>query len=208
MRYDILIILDALRQVLSFSVIGLLQIQGGEVFLYPDLAELLDFVLESKMVNRVHIATNGTLMPNVGLDLLRDPKLHVRISDYKHLSLKSAELKEYLDRNNVSNSMYSFASHIGLWYKLDGEQYGIERYDTAHKFSNCVFRGCLTLENGVIGRCSRAVIAQQIQGFSANDGDFLIVDKSDDFGRRLMEYVNPPPPPLHASLLSLQRFIR
>jgi hypothetical protein len=50
----------------------------------------------------------------------------------------------------------------------------------------------LTLENGVIARCSRAVIAQQIQGFSVDDGDFLIVDKADDFGRRLRKYVNHP----------------
>ncbi|MDR3165255.1 MAG: 4Fe-4S cluster-binding domain-containing protein [Synergistaceae bacterium] len=118
MRYDILKILDTLRQILSLSVIDVLQIQGGEAFLYPNLAGLLEFVLENKAVKRVVIATNGTLMPNVGLDLLRNPKLSVRISAYEHLSRKSAELKQYLDSNNVTNNMYSFASGIGRVWKL------------------------------------------------------------------------------------------
>jgi hypothetical protein len=60
------------------------------------------------------------------------------------------------------------------------------------KFSNCAFRGCLTLENGVIGRCSRAVIAAAIQGFTPNNGDFLLVDGADDFGQKLYHYLKSP----------------
>lgn len=84
-RYDVKDIKKDLEVLFkNIRYIKQLQIQGGEPFLYSDLAELVDFLHENRAkVHEVVIATNGSLIPNDSLlKCLKRNDVCVRISDY------------------------------------------------------------------------------------------------------------------------------
>lgn len=59
---------------------------GGEPFLYPHLQEIVEYLIGQKKVLGIMLITNSTIMPAPQvLELLRNPKVFVEISDYGHL---------------------------------------------------------------------------------------------------------------------------
>lgn len=66
LRYDVHTILEKLKIITKFADIRLLQIQGGEPFLYSELFRILEFVKQCPSVRKCLIATNGTIIPKNG----------------------------------------------------------------------------------------------------------------------------------------------
>ena len=63
---------------------------GGEPFLYPELAELLSYLRGQEKVLGVLLITNSTIQPSGPvLELLRDSKFFVEVSDYGHIQQMS-----------------------------------------------------------------------------------------------------------------------
>lgn len=63
---------------------------GGEPFLYPHLQEIVEYLIGQKKVLGIMLITNSTIMPAPQvLELLRNPKVFVEISDYGHLEKMS-----------------------------------------------------------------------------------------------------------------------
>ncbi len=60
------------------------------------------------------------------------------------------------------------------------------------RFNECLFNKCLTLENGKLAYCSRATNAYRVQGFDYDAKDFLLVEKSLDFRKKLENYIIHP----------------
>ncbi len=74
---------------------------GGEPFLYPHLKEILEYLLEQEKVHGIMMITNSTILPKAEvLELLRDPKILVEISDYGHLE-KMSRLVQLLEEHDV-----------------------------------------------------------------------------------------------------------
>lgn len=190
--YDCESILADLQAVTSVADIGCLQFQGGEPFLYQNLDRLLDFALSSEAIASVRIATNGTVMPNVNLTgVLQSPKLEVRMSNYPIASKKAEEVKNYLNQHGIKNFVFDFVSEVGLWNDLGTVNVDPSTGDIAEIFSNCSKNHCLTLENGIIGYCSRSICAPEIQKFTPNDGDYVTI-KRGGVKERLRDYVYNP----------------
>lgn len=129
--------------------------------------------------------------------LLQDEKFVVRISNYPVNSDKSGSIQEWFRERNIRSELYHFVSKDDTWYDL-GMEMGCrtandeEQKKAEQRFQSCLFRNCLTLENGILGRCSRSVIAEQVQGFSAKEGDYLPVEDDLKFSKRLERYINMP----------------
>ncbi|MCQ2505785.1 MAG: radical SAM protein [Lachnospiraceae bacterium] len=71
---------------------------GGEPFLYPDLHQLLLYLLEQKKVLGIMMITNSTIMPKLEvLELLSNRKIFVEISDYGHLDKMSKLIRAFED---------------------------------------------------------------------------------------------------------------
>lgn len=74
---------------------------GGEPFLYPHLKEILEYLLEQKKVLGIMLITNSTLLPRPEvLDILKNPKILIEISDYGHLE-KMSRLIQLLEANDI-----------------------------------------------------------------------------------------------------------
>lgn len=186
---DLSLIFQSCRQIRR------VQVQGGEPFLYSELPELLDFIRSSGKVETLTVATNGTIFPDEKvIQSLERNQVRVRISHYPNTPQETAErLMERLARSNLDTWKYEFTVDDSMWYDMGGVQARPEADSdeaVARRFQNCPFHDCFTLENGKIGRCSRAVIAELLQGFTADSGDYLPVVPAGDFPEKLWEYLS------------------
>lgn len=172
-----------------------IQVQGGEPFLYKKLPELLDFIGGSGKVDILTVATNGTILPNEDVfQALKRNQVRIRISNYSNtLEETTAKLVDRLAQLEIDTWMYEFALDDSMWYDMGGiTAKPAENSDslTQHRFLDCPFHDCFTLENGKISRCSRAIIAEMLQEFTAREGDFLPVIPSEDFPEKLWSYLD------------------
>lgn len=177
--YDIEKTLNDLHNVVnSVWRIRKLQIQGGEPFVYPYLNKILEYVVHEDKIKEVDIATNGTVIPYNFFDYLKNKKVNVRISDYPVVSEeKMQKLCNEFERQGVAYTKYEFVGKDGLWRDSGGVD--TKREDNGKKVSSrfrlCSFRGCWTLENGIIGRCSRSTHSLYIQKFQTLPKDYIQV---------------------------------
>ena len=197
--YPIETILQDLQTIMRHTAfINRLQIQGGEPFLYPQLAEVVDYAIGQKTIRHVTVATNGTLIPRSVslLAHLKDSKVDVRISNYQSVSgmkSKIEALEAFLEENSIRYRTHKFASRIDMWSQCGSVDTPREDDDAVVKkrFDHCAFRGCLTLENSQLGYCSRSTIAGSLQRFEPNciGRDLLHVRDADNFAGRLADYM-------------------
>ncbi len=187
-------IIDDLNDILKIcKCIDVVQVQGGEPFIYSDLDKILQFLILNKKVKNVHIATNGTIVPMGLFKLLRSEKVVVRISNYKVVeSLKIENLCAILDDEKISYSRYGFIESDDKWTVCG--QPDMTREDdneiAASRFEKCLFNHCLTLENGVIGKCSRSIHAMEIQKFTPKSNDHIWLRECKDLRKELHRYID------------------
>ncbi|MCC8024798.1 MAG: 4Fe-4S cluster-binding domain-containing protein [Clostridium sp.] len=118
LRYEVNDIIEHLKIITDCSRIRLLQIQGGEPFVYPQLGELLDFVQKCSEIEKCLIATNGTVLPNVSPQLLQHKKFIVRISNYPVAVNISKKIQEWLQSNSIRYEVYHFVSKEDKWFDM------------------------------------------------------------------------------------------
>lgn len=199
MHYDAEEIIGQLKTITKYATIRLLQIQGGEPFLYSDLNSILEFVARCPEIKKCLIATNGTIIPGGGIKwrLLQDNKFIVRVSNYPVAADKSAKVQAWLEEHKIRYEIYHFVSKDDKWFDM-GREMDCQTADKAEqdkaedRFQNCLFQDCLTMENGLMGRCARSVISAQVQGFLPGEGDYLPVIDELDFPEKLEQYLDYP----------------
>lgn len=87
-----------------YAKIDHFDIEGGESLLHPELDKIIEKAFEYKTCfTRLHILTNGTLVPHKKvLDVCKNKAVMFIIDDYGRLSNKKKELVESLEQNNIS----------------------------------------------------------------------------------------------------------
>ena len=134
-------------------------IMGGELFLHPQIKEILEFVLQIKNFGFIQIYTNGNFIPsNVEdlLPLLKDKRISLNISDYgeninKKLYENTIKFCKILDNNNISYNKLSTKT----WFDLDNfEQKNLSPEVKKNTFEKCQFTNCITMHDGIIYRCA------------------------------------------------------
>ena len=179
MAYDVDSLISTLDKILgNIRKIRLLQIQGGEPFVYPYLGKLIDYLLLQEKIEQIVFATNGTVIPVKYLEKLSHPKISVRISNYPVVPKeKINSLCEVFDDSVIQYSVYNFVHGDSFWTKCGGIETPKE-YDNgivSDRYFRCGFKTCLTLENGILGKCSRAIHAKEMQKFTPKKNDYVSV---------------------------------
>lgn len=182
----------------AFPYIKILQIQGGEPFLYSDLDKVLDFVGSRyrKRIGRLEVATNGTIIPqDKYLEAMKRNAVSVRISAYDRNAQQKAELLEIkLKEFGISFWTYRFVTGKAVWYDC-GNVNNLWESSTkavAKRFEECKFNGCLTAENGKLYRCSRCTVAKEVYNINVSGKDFVDMEKGLFLNQRIKYYVNHP----------------
>lgn len=152
---------------------------GGEPFLYPHLAEVVDYLNRKDQVVRVVFPTNGTVVPeNERLyAVLKHPKNHVRISHYEAYDQKSSKMLDKLVENRISYSIKNFGVNEYLWYDFGGfECRDRSPEDVEKQYARCAVEW-YSLYRGRLYPCPRAAHAIDL-GLIESTGNY--VDCLDD----------------------------
>lgn len=180
-KYDIMSDIDKAFEL--YDRIEWFQFVGGELFLHPDLAELVEKAFEHKdQFDRMIFMTNGTLLPNEAtLEIFKKYKdyIEIQISDYGKLSRKLEDLVKMLKENNICYVVKSFhgdMQHYGGW--VDAGDFS-EKQETseeiAEKFHSCwqIGMGNLHLYKGKIHNCIRSLFALDLNKVDIPDKEYI-----------------------------------
>ncbi|MGI6084073.1 MAG: radical SAM protein [Acetivibrionales bacterium] len=132
--YDYEELCTVLDRVLPLGFFPNIYLEGGETFLHKDFDRIIKKLISYQTVEYIWVITNGTIIPgNDTLELLKDPKIIIWISDYGEHSYKMSELKECLKAKGISH--HSTTQH---WYKVTrAYKYDRSEEETQHVFDNC-----------------------------------------------------------------------
>ena len=131
-----------------------MELLGGEPFLYPDLDKVINQVGQISQIDVIEITTNGTLLPSVEiLNLLKKYNVLVRISKYK----KSIRLNELIDSLKEQGIRYEVLDEL-VWTDSSNtkmrQMNSFEELITNYKCKSPKY--CKTLSNGKMFLCARA----------------------------------------------------
>lgn len=147
-----------------------LKIHGGEVFLHPELCDIIVYADGLKKIKSIRIATNGTILPSEKvLKTLAKSKVVVQISDYPIFSGK------------VEQTIKMFEAHGVKYVFLQGQKWqnmGEIKKRATNRFESCSISRCTSLYRGKIYICSRAAMMEE-QGCHFYDGIDIASDKKD-----------------------------
>ena len=194
-KYSLESIIADFETIFKSADIELLQIQGGEPLVYKGLNKLLGYLGACREVNRIVIATNGIITPSDETMLIcRMNKISFRVSNYPQ---NRGNLQNFVIKCKtfkVDVNLYDFASQKALWYDCGGLDTPREENDriVTERFNRCSFKGCLTLEDGELHRCSRAKNAYNLQNIELMPEDYVQVRGNKNFLNDLIAYHTPP----------------
>lgn len=199
-HYDYKKQIDDLTLISKVAHFDTFQIQGGEIFQWDLLPNFILEVRNLNFVNKIQIATNGAVQLSDQLNevLKNDPNIIVRISPYPQVTDKLGKrLARQLESNKINFYLHNFGNRNDNWADLGGPFF--EELDNKvgeNNYQSCAFKGCLTLEDGILARCSRGPTAHQVQNFTPYKDDLFKVRKIHklNFFKNLIRYLDNPQP--------------
>ena len=149
---------------------------GGEPFLYPQLADVLEYLINEDSIVSVEITTNGNVLPNMEvIDKLKNPKVIVLLSDYMDdpridiFKQKMSDNGIYLEINDALSWIDTGGTYNRKWCTRERQRIYRECY--ASKFCKTVFKGRLY-------SCARAVGLYDLGICNRDDGYLDLMDPS------------------------------
>lgn len=127
---------------------------GGEPFLHPELAYILEHVLAVRNIGVVEIFSNGTVSPDEKVcAYLADPRIVVYISNYRttcpeHLRSRIDRTVEQMENHGVQ---WVYGKTL-VWKDLN-DCFPREK-DISFTFQTCPFRYCTRIMEGTLYMCS------------------------------------------------------
>jgi organic radical activating enzyme len=149
---------------------------GGEPFLYPHLTEILRYLLQQKKVLGIMLITNSTILPKPEIiELLKEQKILLEISDYGHLE-KMSRLIQLLEKNNICFKVLTDQ----FWTDMGGvECRGRTDKELRLQYLNCnqgkVIKG---FHNGKFHICARSARMLSLGAYES-DKDYFELDEKD-----------------------------
>lgn len=125
--------------------VRMISLSGGEPFLFAELPELIEFLLEyDDCFGKLEVFTNGTMVPSARLlDICKkSPKIAFMVDHYgPEVSTKIDEIEELFEKSGISYQTriyYGENAHCGGWH-----DYGIvpskkaSEEETAFRYNKC-----------------------------------------------------------------------
>lgn len=167
-------------------------IEGGESLLHPDLFQIIDKAFNyKKHFKKLHILTNGTLLPSEQLiDSCKSREVLFIIDNYGDLSCKKNELIEILTANNIEyriDKYYGKDQYFDGWVDfgdMQNKNYSAEKKQDV--FDNCrqAQVNAPYIKNGKIYLCS--IQAAGVEHIPLINGEYInLLDDSVSIQERI-----------------------
>jgi hypothetical protein len=159
------------------------QFVGGELFLHPDLAEIVERTMEHRnQFERLIFMTNATVLPNAAtLDVFQKNRdcIEIQISDYGKLSRKLDEMVKLFEENGICYVIKSFhgdMQHYGGWVDpgdFTKRQETVQ--ETFEKYHSCwqIELENLHMYKGKIHNCPRSIFVQDLHKAEIPDKEYI-----------------------------------
>lgn len=159
------------------------EISGGETLLYPNLADVIEKVMQHKSkFDKITVYTNGTILPKDDVTKIMEKYSDICtlfVSHYgDNLSRKVPELIEWCEKNSMSfkvKKYYGEDLHCGGWVDFGA----FDKKSTTYE--GCIYLHdvfCPQLRNGELHMCGRSYLGME-KGFLERDTNEFI-DLYDD----------------------------
>lgn len=160
-----------------------LQFVGGELFLHPEMGEILSESFKyTDQFDRIILMTNGTLVPDDSvLEVMaaHKDKIEVQISDYGPLSFSIKELVAELEKRNIPHVVkcfYGDMQHYGGWVDsgdFESRNYSPQALEAV--FTQCWQIGMQNLHayNGQLHNCIRSLFATDLGKITPGEEDYI-----------------------------------
>ena len=170
----------ALDRLLCYGRFSHIFIEGGEIFLYDNLAELVEKLISHANIDLIYPITNATLLPDSRvIQSFRNEKVKVRISNYGDYSWKFNELISLFRKENIS-----YYSALVKWYDIvQPILFDRQEYNNQLIFENCCKSdGNPFLVHGKLYRCPFAAHLENlgVLPHSPDDSVDLIAEPYDE----------------------------
>lgn len=171
---DVLDQLDTLEKTVK-SVLRL-RVLGGEPFVYPELAGLLDDLCARAFVRSIEVVTNGTVLPRPEIrKRLKHKKIVVITSDYGEMSRQKTALATVFKRERIRHRLLEYEN----WMDYGSiEPLGLSLEAMEQSYRMCGAAGCKTLLKGRLHTCPRdahlfnlGILSDKSESFDINSCD-------------------------------------
>ena len=149
-----------------------LRLLGGEPLCYPNLYDVLLHFKDNKKVKRITIVTNGTLLfkDERILDILKDKKYDVFISNYGDASRQKEKLIKQLMDNNIK---YHLEDENAVWRDFgDFNSRNRSKKELKEQYKNCKLI-CNSILNGNLHHCPRSSHGTNLKKIPLRNQDFI-----------------------------------
>ncbi|MBE5916375.1 MAG: radical SAM protein [Pseudobutyrivibrio ruminis] len=156
--------------------IMVMELLGGEPFLYPDLVTILEQLRKMAKIDRIELTTNGTIVPSERvLEQLKKNKVLVRVSKYP----KSTRLNELINRLKNNEIKFEILDEL-IWHDSNDtmarQMTPYEELMTNYKCASP--KVCKTLSNGKLYLCARAAALYDL-GICKDENNFVDITLCD-----------------------------
>ncbi len=171
--------IESLKKILDCcDTLQHLRLLGGEPLCYPDLFKILEFTKQQDKIKRITIVTNGTLLikDKQILEILKNDKFDVFISNYGSFSRKKEELINELRENNIK---YKLNEEDILWRDYGNLEFrNRSKKELKNQFLNCKVT-CNSLYNGKLHHCPRSTHGTNLKKIPLKEQDYInVLDKN------------------------------
>jgi hypothetical protein len=166
--YNTLNVLEAVR-VINFY--------GGEPFLHPQLAGMLDMMANEQRVEQIQVTTNATILPSQNLlDALKNTNAHIRVSQYAgNTRQKVNQIAELFDRNDIQYEVVNF-TYWDAGARI--ENFNASPPELRRRFLECVSARTLYIIGGKGFICSPSCFYHAVDENCRYNKEYATVDGS------------------------------
>ena len=187
-------LMDDIKKIIRVAKVAGLIFMGGEVMIYPQLAELMEAYSKEGFYDRVgfvRVTTNGTVVPSDEFcaAFRKIKNGYVVISDYGILSSNRDEAAKKLEsfgiKVNVIPEDLQWRS-LGDWHHRD-----YSKEEAEELYRKCHGKLYLHLYRDHLYHCYRAPVMNEDGLIPHSDGDYLDIGSMsvEDLSRRLPEFL-------------------
>ena len=178
---------DAITEAADKVII--LEMIGGEPFLYPELEEILQYVINKEKILSVEVTTNGTIVPKENvLRILRNEKVTVRVSIYPN-SGRIVELKSAFDNSKVR---YEALDELVWTDSGNAEKRNRSEHELRNRYWKCgPAYECKTILDGKLFSCARAASLYDL-GIGRGEIGFVDLSDSTDLKKKIRDFMLRP----------------
>jgi hypothetical protein len=177
-----------LEKLLSFvDEIMDVRVLGGEPFMHPQIAEIMQKEIDNPKIRNFSIYTNATILPSEKmLPILKNRKVKCEISDYGTLAKNFPEFVGLMQREHIRHHV----AQMNEWYKMAKLQdRGLSIEEMKKTFAGCYCNNIITLLDGKVYRCAFSANGRSLDAIPYVEDDVVDLYGSGDITEKLKKLI-------------------